>query len=126
PRSTPTVSSCVSSRLGYTPPRRGGRMLSAPGRYSPYTFGYFSRRRSAMPHIVEKIFLALDESERLLGPKAAAHLGVKPQNITGLRVLKRSLDARKGHRLGFLYKVSVTLIGEPPDRGRSLQETIDF
>lgn len=79
-----------------------------------------------MPQIVDGIFLGLDETESLLGPKAAAHLGVKPQVLTGLRVLRRSLDARKGHRVGFLYKVSVTVAGEPPDRGRQRQETLDF
>jgi hypothetical protein len=79
-----------------------------------------------MPQIVDGIFLGIDEPESLLGPRAAAHLGVKPHLLSGLRVVKRSLDARKGHRIGYLYRVSVSLAGEAPDRWRNRQETIDF
>jgi uncharacterized protein len=79
-----------------------------------------------MSQIIDGIFLGLDEAESLLGPRAATQLGIKPNRIAALRILKRSLDARRGHRTGFLYKLSVTLAGDTPDQWRSRQETLEF
>lgn len=42
----------------------------------------------------------------------AAHLGITPQNISEIRILKRSLDARNRHRFFWIYTLEVYLRGE--------------
>jgi hypothetical protein len=64
----------------------------------------------------------LDEPERGLSARAAAILGVPPGKIESLRVIRRSIDARRRRPPRFLYVVAVSLPGgtawtEKPLRG---------
>jgi uncharacterized FAD-dependent dehydrogenase len=62
---------------------------------------------------IVEIFLKLDEVEadQDLAALAAARLAVKREDVVGARVMKRSLDARKGRPLGWQLRVGVD-IGE--------------
>lgn len=43
---------------------------------------------------------------------AAARLGLRPEDIRELRVLRRSVDARQHHRLRFLYRLAVAVASD--------------
>jgi uncharacterized FAD-dependent dehydrogenase len=54
-----------------------------------------------------EITLTLDEDESLLSQKAATRLGVTHQEIISLKILRKSLDARKKSRIQFVYTLNV-------------------
>jgi uncharacterized FAD-dependent dehydrogenase len=65
-----------------------------------------------MSILLKNITLGLDEEEALLEEKAAAALRIAPAEISGLKIIRKSLDARKKKRIHFLYALAVSL---PPD-----------
>ena len=54
-----------------------------------------------------EITLNLDEDESLLAKKAASRLGVTCQEIISLKIVRKSLDARKKNRIQFVYTLNV-------------------
>lgn len=65
-----------------------------------------------MALIIRNLRLAPEENEALLFSKAAAALGVHGDNVKNLRIVRRSLDARKKSDVHFLYSVRVETDGE--------------
>jgi uncharacterized FAD-dependent dehydrogenase len=67
-----------------------------------------------------ELFLDLDAREEDLDLRAtaAAALALDAAEVGGVRVVRRSLDARKGRRIGFALLVEVTLGGAPAARPR--------
>jgi uncharacterized FAD-dependent dehydrogenase len=65
-----------------------------------------------MAEIVD-VFLPLDAADEPLAPLAARALGRRPSDIGEVRVLRRSLDARKERRLGYQLRLEVRRPGEP-------------
>jgi uncharacterized FAD-dependent dehydrogenase len=61
--------------------------------------------------------LSLPEDESLLRQKAAEVLQIAPEEIQGLRIIKKSLDARRKNRIHFVYAVEFSL---SPEREQSL------
>ena len=66
---------------------------------------------------VDHLKLTPDESEALLPQKAAAALRVKPEDITALQILRKSVDARETPVL--LYSVAVSVKNEKRCRGKN-------
>jgi hypothetical protein len=66
-----------------------------------------------MSRIVD-LFIPLDAREESLVETVSRRLGIPSVEIGSLRVLKRSLDARKAHVLGHRLKIEAFLKGEPP------------
>ena len=62
-----------------------------------------------------EVFLPLDEAEEVLGETAARAAGLPRHEVARVEVLRRSLDARKGHPLGWRYQVRLVRIGEVAD-----------
>ena len=60
--------------------------------------------------------LAPGEDEGKLARLAARSLGVKPEDMEELRILKKSLDARKKGSIHWVYSVAVRLRGDPPEQ----------
>ncbi|MEK6726191.1 MAG: FAD-dependent protein [Deltaproteobacteria bacterium] len=60
-----------------------------------------------MPLRLTDIHLYLSEDESALYSKAAAILKIPKDNILDLRIVKKSLDARKKDRIAFVYTVDV-------------------
>src|SRR5262249_7898683 len=62
-----------------------------------------------------EIFLDLDEVEDPvdLRRRAAAALAVREEDIFGVQVMRRSLDARKGRRIGYSLGLEVALGAAP-------------
>ncbi len=58
------------------------------------------------------IVLSLDEGEELLPRKISDLLGISPDEIISLRVVRRSLDARRNRPPRFVYVVDATLADE--------------
>jgi uncharacterized protein len=58
-----------------------------------------------------EIFLKLDELEEDgdLRQRAAARLAIRPEDVAALRLVKRSLDARKGRPLGWQLRIEVDI-----------------
>ncbi|MCA3012278.1 MAG: FAD-dependent monooxygenase [Myxococcaceae bacterium] len=52
----------------------------------------------------------LDEPEAVLGPKAAAKLGVKPSDLATLRVVRTVLDARKKNHPRYVHTLEVEVM----------------
>ena len=50
---------------------------------------------------------AVSEPESVLYEKAARKLGIRPEDITDLRILKRSLDARRKPELFYVYTIAL-------------------
>ncbi len=65
-----------------------------------------------MPLKVTNIRLPVEEPESALETAVAQRLGVKPEELLGWRILRKSLDARKRDRLEFVYSVVVDLADE--------------
>jgi hypothetical protein len=59
-----------------------------------------------------EVFLPLDEPEEALGEIAARAAGIARREVARVEILRRSLDARKGHPLGWRYQVRLVRIGE--------------
>jgi uncharacterized FAD-dependent dehydrogenase len=65
-----------------------------------------------MPILLKNISLGLDEDETLLKEKAAEALQIAPESLSVLKIVRRSLDARKKNRIHFVYSLSVSLSSE--------------
>jgi hypothetical protein len=65
-----------------------------------------------MSRIVD-VFVPLEANAEPLAGMVSRMLGFPSRNVRGLRVLRRSLDARKAHALGHRLRVEVFLVGEP-------------
>jgi uncharacterized protein len=63
---------------------------------------------------VIELFLPLDEDEASLPRLAARAAGLSPDRVGSIEVLKRSLDARKGHPIGYKLRVAISPPGAPP------------
>jgi len=61
---------------------------------------------------ISGIELSLKESEKDLRDKIAAGLGIKPDEITSLRIIRRSLDARRSRPPRWIYTVEISLKDE--------------
>jgi uncharacterized FAD-dependent dehydrogenase len=66
-----------------------------------------------MAEIVD-VFVPLDSADEPLAPLAARALGRRPAEVGEVRVVRRSLDARKDRRLGYQLKLEVRRPGEAP------------
>lgn len=64
-----------------------------------------------MSRIVD-VFVPLDASEEPLAPLISRTLGIPREHLHDLRVLRRSLDARKAHALGHRLRVEIFDEGE--------------
>jgi len=62
--------------------------------------------------LVRNISLAVGESEGKLGRKTARALGINGSEITDLRIVKKSLDARRKNDVHYLYSVAVSVRGD--------------
>ena len=71
-------------------------------------------RTDALWWRVLEIFLPLDEDEAALPEIAARAAGVPRPDIVDVRVLRRSLDARKGRPIGWRLQVAVRRAGDLP------------
>jgi uncharacterized FAD-dependent dehydrogenase len=67
----------------------------------------------SMSRIVD-FFVPLAASDEPIAIAAARALRISPTEIRDVRLLRRSLDARKAHALGHRLRVEVFLVGEPP------------
>lgn len=65
---------------------------------------------------ISPLALALGEDEVLLRQKAAAALGIRPEEILEFRILKKSLDARRKNRIHFVYSLELTLTAAEEER----------
>ena len=63
---------------------------------------------------VGNLSLQVGEPEEKLAQRAAERLGVRPEELRGFAVVKRSLDARKKGRPRWLVSIEVTLDGPLP------------
>lgn len=61
---------------------------------------------------ISGIELSLKESEKDLRDKIAAGLGIKPDEITSLRIIRRSLDARRSRPPRWIYTVEISFKDE--------------
>ena len=61
---------------------------------------------------IGNIRLGLDDKEKLLSKKAAAALGVEPSAIKKVKILKKSLDARRKSDIKKLYTLAVEVEGK--------------
>jgi uncharacterized FAD-dependent dehydrogenase len=71
-----------------------------------------ARKPSIMSRIVD-IFVPLNASEEPLLPLVSRTLGISVNQLREIRVLRRSLDARKAHALGHRMRVEVFHKDEP-------------
>lgn len=62
--------------------------------------------------LIRNISLAVGESETKLKRKAAKVLGTDGSSIKDLRIIKKSLDARKKNDVHYLYSVAVSVHGD--------------
>src|SRR5512135_3479617 len=58
---------------------------------------------------IANIPLSLDEDESSLRPNAARMLQIEPESISELKIVRKSLDARKKNRIHFVYTVDLSL-----------------
>lgn len=77
--------------------------------------GVVVRQTCGVPQMIAEISLKPGESEEKLRFYAAKVLKIKEKDIGGLRVLKKSIDARKKPNVIINYRVSVWKKGEKPD-----------
>src|SRR4051812_48024235 len=70
---------------------------------------------------IANLRLELGEPEDALGEKLSARLGVRPQEIAGWRILRKSLDARRQDDLHFVYAAEVDLPEATPRRGPDVE-----
>jgi uncharacterized FAD-dependent dehydrogenase len=75
---------------------------------------------------VANIRLELDEPEDMLPAKVAARLGLTPDALGRLRILRKSLDARRHDEIHFIYAAEVVLPGDEADlAGRDLGPDVE-
>ena len=79
-----------------------------------------------MPFLVRNLTLNLGEGEELLPEVLCARLGLPPGEVTGVRVVRKGIDARKKPRIRFVYTVSVDLADEETFRRRLPHPDIEF
>ena len=60
-----------------------------------------------MRFIIREIPLFLEEEEKELEGKVAKKAGISRQEITGIRVLRKSIDARKKQKICFRYTLEI-------------------
>jgi hypothetical protein len=77
---------------------------------------------------ISGIAVPLGEGECVLPEKAAAILGVPPEGIESLRIIRRAIDARRRRPPRFIYVVEVSLPDgtvwtEHPDRGVTIRQS---
>src|SRR5689334_5432331 len=65
-----------------------------------------------MPLRVSNLRLGIELPESVLPQRVARVLGLPPSEIARWRILRKSLDARDGHPLTFVYSVEVQLAGD--------------
>ena len=65
-----------------------------------------------MPLRVTNVRLPVTLDEQHIGPELARRLGVALPEVTGWRLLKKSLDGRSRTNLKFVYSVAVEIAGE--------------
>jgi uncharacterized protein len=90
-------------------PEKAGRRFRSIG-----LFVLFDRNRIRMSRIVD-VFIPLDAGEEPLVEMVAKRLGIPSSDIGRARLVRRSLDARKAHALGYRLKIEAFLKdeGEP-------------
>lgn len=71
-----------------------------------------------MPLKVTNIRLPVEEPESALGSAVARRLGVRPDDLSSWRILRKSLDARTADDLRFVYSAVVQL----PDEQKALKK----
>jgi len=84
-----------------------------------------------MPIRLSNVRLNVDESELALSERLARLLDLRPGEITGWRILRKSLDTRDKRNLSFVYSAEVTVPADESqlvDRARRAQRhvTIDL
>ena len=76
-----------------------------------------------MPVLVSNLGMPLDGDERAVIQAALARAGVKEDEVSGVEIVRKSLDRRRG-RLGFSYTLRIALLDESagpgPHPGRSV------
>src|SRR5262249_35273810 len=72
----------------------------------------------AVPIRVSNLRLNLDEPESALPARLARVLGLNPAELTGWRILRKSLDARRSDALQVVYTAEV---GGPQDEERVIE-----
>ena len=63
-----------------------------------------------MPIRLEELALSLDRTEDALGALAAERLGIDAASVAAVRIVRRSIDARRKPKVVFRYAVEVTLV----------------
>ncbi|MGN0656556.1 MAG: hypothetical protein ACI4KR_07165 [Ruminiclostridium sp.] len=61
---------------------------------------------------INDINLPLDYTEKKLAEKAAAQIGLKPTDLSGIKLVKRSVDARKKNNVHFTASVECSVKNE--------------
>jgi len=74
-----------------------------------------------MAILLKNIPLFLDEEESTLRHKIAEILGVSAEHIRGIKVVRKSLDARRKNRVHFVYSLEISL--PPEEEEKVLQKT---
>src|SRR5687768_599458 len=67
-----------------------------------------------MPLRVTNLRLDIDQPEACLPEHLARVLGLRPAEFASWRILRKSLDARDGHALRFVYALEVSLPWDEP------------
>src|SRR5580704_7283305 len=67
-----------------------------------------------MPLRVSNLRLGIDQPESSLPERLARILGLKLEEVQSWRILRKSLDARAGHSLQFVFSAEVTLPWDEP------------
>src|SRR5262245_14873090 len=65
-----------------------------------------------MPLRVSTLRLRIDQPESTLPDRVARALALPRSEIARWRILRKSLDAREGHALHFVYSVEIHLAGD--------------
>jgi uncharacterized protein len=70
-----------------------------------------------MPVLVSNLGMPLEGDERTVIQTALARVGVKEDEVSGVEIVRKSLDRRRG-RLAFSYTLRIVLLDEPRVRDR--------
>ncbi len=65
---------------------------------------------------ISNLSLTLDEPETDLRSKIARTIGISPEQIQDIKIVKKSLDARHKNRLRFIYSLAFSLPGEEEEK----------